>query len=513
MRKHSLSKYRQQASEKVTLMTSPSRKNLQTTAWKIPCPVSPVRLGRRLLCISVLSVGVIGFSESSLGQYQQPSRFQKPNSVRSILGVRNSQASQSKPRQTSSRQTSSRQTGNEFSNSQYTNRGQTRRDSIVIAAPRDAQSVQYQETVKFQDPISQSGAIGSGVKKNRSISNRLPRSQGSGQFASPQSKIDLQQVDPLSDPFGDRSAARLAPPKLNSPQMIAQPRSAKRPSRAPNPRSTYAQNRSQLASSAYPQESILRQPATSSSPVRSTPQASRSSNAGYQPNGFQAPRQFGRLQENIPNPTQGGGFSPKSNQPTGQPQDQPNNLRKPIQQNPIQETDPMNQEDPLRLDPMVRRDNSFDLDCEEINGVMLHKSIRDISLTLTPNLEEGRSAPEFCSFEGVPTPPRCWNPQTFVWTASAICSKPLYYQDIQLERYGHTRGPIIQPLISAAHFFGNAAIVPYKAGIHPPNECVYPLGYYRPGDCAPWLYEPFPWSVRGAASQAAWIASYSGIVR
>ncbi len=385
----------------------------------------------------------------------------------------------------------------------------------MIAAPRNAQSVQYQEPVAFQDPIGQRGAIGSGVRENRSVSNRPTRSQGSGQQTYSRSNTDLQQIDPLSDPFGDRSAARLAPPKLNSPQMIAQPRSAKRPSRAPNPRSSYAPNRSQLAASGYPQESILRQPETSSSPVRSTPQPFRSSNAGYQPNGFQPPSQYERLQQEIPNPTQGGGFSPKSIQPQGQP----NNLRQPIQQNPMQESDPMpevrpmNQDDPLRQDPMGRRDNTFDLDCEEINGVMLHKSIRDISLTLKPNLEEGRSVPEFCFFEGVPTAPRCWNPQTFVWTASAICSKPLYYQDIQLERYGHTRGPIIQPLISAAHFFGNVAIAPYKAGIHPPNECVYALGYYRPGDCAPWLFEPFPWSIRGAASQAASVAVYSGIFR
>lgn len=472
-----------------------------------------------MLCIAVLSVGVIGFSESLLGQYQQPSRFQKPNSVRSILGVRNSQGTQSRSRQTSSRQTSSRQTGNFSSPSQSENRDQSRRDSIVIAAPRNAQSVQYQEAVTFQDPIGQSGAIGSGVRENRSVPNRPTRSQGSGQLAYRRSKTDLQQIDPLSDPFGDRSAAKLAPPKLNSPQMIAQPRSAKRPSPAPNPRSTYAQNGMQLAASGYPQQSILRQPATSSSTVRSTPQTSRSSNAGYQPNGFQPPSRYQGLQEETPNPTQGGGFSPKSTQPIGQPQVQPGNLRRPNLQDPVQEADPMvevspmNQDDLLRQDPIVRRDNSFELDCDEINGVILHKSIRDISLTLKPNLEDGRTAPEICSFEGVPSAARCWNPQTFVWTASAVCSKPLYYQDIQLERYGHTRGPIIQPLISAAHFFGNVAIAPYKAGIHPPNECVYALGYYRPGDCAPWLYEPFPWSVRGAASQAAWVATYSGIFR
>jgi len=60
-------------------------------------------------------------------------------------------------------------------------------------------------------------------------------------------------------------------------------------------------------------------------------------------------------------------------------------------------------------------------------------------------------------------------------------------------------GPWVQPLASAANFFLTFPILPYKMGLEMPNECIYTLGYYRPGDCAPYLFDPLPISVRGAA--------------
>ena len=78
----------------------------------------------------------------------------------------------------------------------------------------------------------------------------------------------------------------------------------------------------------------------------------------------------------------------------------------------------------------------------------------------------------------------------------------LYFEQIQLERYGHTAGPWSQPFLSGGHFILNIATLPYKMGMHPMNECQYSLGYYRPGSCAPWLISPVPLSLQGAASQA-----------
>jgi hypothetical protein len=97
---------------------------------------------------------------------------------------------------------------------------------------------------------------------------------------------------------------------------------------------------------------------------------------------------------------------------------------------------------------------------------------------------------------------RHWLASTMTWKASGVCHKPLYFEEVQLERYGHSAGPVLQPALSGAHFFLNIATLPYKMGISPPNECEYALGYYRPGSCAPWLLPPIPLSVRGALLEA-----------
>jgi len=114
--------------------------------------------------------------------------------------------------------------------------------------------------------------------------------------------------------------------------------------------------------------------------------------------------------------------------------------------------------------------------------------------------------PPECGFGDIAYAPRAWGATTFTWKASALCHKPLYFEDVQLERYGHSRGPFIQPLASGAHFFASLVTVPYQSGISPPNECEYALGYYRPGSCAPWMINPLPISARAAATQAAAVA-------
>jgi len=108
-----------------------------------------------------------------------------------------------------------------------------------------------------------------------------------------------------------------------------------------------------------------------------------------------------------------------------------------------------------------------------------------------------------CRLEQVAFAPRQWEPTTVVWAASNLCHKPLYFEEVNLERYGHTAGPLAQPVISSAHFFLNIAVLPYKMGVHSPHECQYALGYYRPGNCAPWIIPPVPLSVKGAWYQAA----------
>jgi hypothetical protein len=110
--------------------------------------------------------------------------------------------------------------------------------------------------------------------------------------------------------------------------------------------------------------------------------------------------------------------------------------------------------------------------------------------------------PTECTLGNDPFGGRQFLASTFTWKASGLCHKPLYFEEVQLERYGHTPGPIAEPFVSGAHFFANIALLPYKMGISPPHECEYALGYYRPGSCAPWMIPPVPLSVRGAASAA-----------
>ncbi len=89
--------------------------------------------------------------------------------------------------------------------------------------------------------------------------------------------------------------------------------------------------------------------------------------------------------------------------------------------------------------------------------------------------------PTECTFGDEDYLARSWQPTTLTWKATGVCHKPLYFEEPQLERYGHTTGHFVQPLLSGAHFFLNLVALPYHAGINPPWECQYPLGYYRPG--------------------------------
>jgi hypothetical protein len=97
---------------------------------------------------------------------------------------------------------------------------------------------------------------------------------------------------------------------------------------------------------------------------------------------------------------------------------------------------------------------------------------------------------------------RHFAPVTFAWKATGVCHKPLYFEDVQLERYGHSWNPVLQPVLSGAHFFASVALWPYHMGLTPPHECIYTLGYYRPGSCAPYMIEAFPLSVRAGLSEA-----------
>jgi hypothetical protein len=104
---------------------------------------------------------------------------------------------------------------------------------------------------------------------------------------------------------------------------------------------------------------------------------------------------------------------------------------------------------------------------------------------------------------------RPWAEFSYAWEASQLYHLPLYFEDVPLERYGHTICPLAQPAISAAHFFGTAPLLPYKLGLEPALEHVYALGYYRPGSLAPRLLYVPPLRLDAASLEAA---SITGLI-
>jgi hypothetical protein len=140
--------------------------------------------------------------------------------------------------------------------------------------------------------------------------------------------------------------------------------------------------------------------------------------------------------------------------------------------------------------------------CEEELAALKADRISTVDLSIRIDGVPGEDFPYECPLGDDTLQPRVWPEITYTWKASALCHKPLYYEDVQLERYGHSWPRFAQPLVSGAHFFGSTAILPYKMGLQTPNECVYALGHYRPGSCAPYYIEALPFTWRAAAFQA-----------
>ncbi len=142
-------------------------------------------------------------------------------------------------------------------------------------------------------------------------------------------------------------------------------------------------------------------------------------------------------------------------------------------------------------------------DCREALQRLRDDRLAGIELDIRVGGRPGNDYPCECRLEGETFEPRRFATTLFTWKAAGYCHKPLYFEDWELERYGHSHGPLADPFFSAAHFFTTLPVLPYKMGVELPWECVYPLGYYRPGDCAPWTVPAIPISLRGMAVEAA----------
>lgn len=101
---------------------------------------------------------------------------------------------------------------------------------------------------------------------------------------------------------------------------------------------------------------------------------------------------------------------------------------------------------------------------------------------------------------------RMFEASCFMWESSNLFYHPLYFEDPKLERYGHTYHDVVQPFASVGRFGVQLVGLPYQMVIDNPCRKVYPLGYYRPGDCAPKQIKQIPWNLRAALFQAEVVA-------
>jgi hypothetical protein len=113
---------------------------------------------------------------------------------------------------------------------------------------------------------------------------------------------------------------------------------------------------------------------------------------------------------------------------------------------------------------------------------------------------------------------RCWAAISYNWDPTCLCYQPLYFEEINAERYGYIcddcccccgPGNCMQSAASAAHFFGTIPCLPYCLAAECPTDCIYTLGHYRPGSCPPWRWHWPPWDPYAAAVCAG---VYTGFV-
>jgi hypothetical protein len=104
---------------------------------------------------------------------------------------------------------------------------------------------------------------------------------------------------------------------------------------------------------------------------------------------------------------------------------------------------------------------------------------------------------------------RCWPVLCYQWDATCLCYQPLYFEEINAERYGYVCCGCWQPAASAAHFFATVPALPYCLVAECPTECVYTLGHYRPGSCPPWRWHWPPCDPVAAASAGG---IYTGLI-
>jgi hypothetical protein len=75
-----------------------------------------------------------------------------------------------------------------------------------------------------------------------------------------------------------------------------------------------------------------------------------------------------------------------------------------------------------------------------------------------------------------------------------------------LERHGHERYPLLQPMISGTRFIATVPMLPYLMTVRPACETEYKMGHFRAGDRVyPYFQRP-PYVRNAAVVEAAAVA-------
>lgn len=174
---------------------------------------------------------------------------------------------------------------------------------------------------------------------------------------------------------------------------------------------------------------------------------------------------------------------------------------------------PSRYDEPFQLRPLDDISADYDYIPRELDppAELLTPLVSGIGSTLSSGLLERlrtqkpallqRDAPEE-AWEERPAPVRVYEPVRFAWEASNFAYNPLYFEDPSLERYGHAFPDYVQPFVSVGKFGAQLMGLPYQTAIDPVHKCVYPLGWYMPGECAPKLCYQVPWNAEAAGVEA-----------
>jgi hypothetical protein len=97
--------------------------------------------------------------------------------------------------------------------------------------------------------------------------------------------------------------------------------------------------------------------------------------------------------------------------------------------------------------------------------------------------------------------PRPFAEICYCWEASNTFHYPIYFEDVSLERYGHSRHFLIQPFFSASYAAVQFVGLPYQMTIDQVRKKRYTLGWYRPGTYVPHRYHQVPWNTQAALTE------------